>query len=91
MSKSERRSSIVRDALFAEWDPIGVKSVIGAEDEYDAYVGEICALLAQHPTVNQIFHYLWALETQHMGLDGDRLNTEAFARRLYLLSQDAEC
>ena len=38
----ERGSGELRDLLYREWDPIGVKDLAdGSEDEYDAYVGQL--------------------------------------------------
>ena len=38
----ERGSGELRDLLYREWDPIGVKDLAnGSEDEFDAYVGQI--------------------------------------------------
>jgi hypothetical protein len=38
----ERGSAELRDLLYREWDPIGVKDLAdGSEDEYDAYVGQL--------------------------------------------------
>jgi hypothetical protein len=38
----ERGSGELRDLLYSEWDPIGLKEIaVGSEDEYDAYVGQL--------------------------------------------------
>ena len=38
----ERGSSELRDLLYREWDPIGLKDMAdGSDDEYDAYVGQL--------------------------------------------------
>jgi hypothetical protein len=38
----ERGSGELRDLLYREWDPIGLKGIAdGSEDEYDAYVGQL--------------------------------------------------
>jgi hypothetical protein len=38
----ERGSTELRDLLYREWDPIGLKDIAdGSEDEYDAYVGQL--------------------------------------------------
>lgn len=84
-------TAVIRSALFNEWDPIGVRDIPGAVGEYDAYVGEIYSLLAKRATAEEIFNYLWHLETGHMGLEGDRKNTESFTRRLLLLAQEIDC
>jgi hypothetical protein len=38
----ERGSAELRELLYREWDPIGLKEIaVGSEDEYDAYVGQL--------------------------------------------------
>jgi hypothetical protein len=38
----ERGSAELRELLYREWDPIGLKDIAeGSDDEYDAYVGQI--------------------------------------------------
>lgn len=38
----ERGSGELREILYRDWDPIGVKDLAdGSEDEYDAYVGQL--------------------------------------------------
>jgi hypothetical protein len=72
----------VHHALLREWDPIGIQQFTEAEDEYDSYVPDVCKLLREHSTAKELIHYLWWLETVHMGLPGNRERTEAFAARL---------
>jgi len=86
MSKySEKAKKIHQDiqkALIDEWDPIGVGGISEARDEYDSYVSTIYKLLLLNKTKSEIFDYLWWLETEHMGLIGDKRRTERFAKRL---------
>jgi hypothetical protein len=38
----ESGSAGLRELLYREWDPIGLKDLaVGSEDEYDAYVGQL--------------------------------------------------
>jgi hypothetical protein len=38
----ERGSGELRELLYRDWDPIGLKDLaVGSEDEYDAYVGQL--------------------------------------------------
>lgn len=69
----------IRRALMERWDPIGVKVIAEAQDEYDHYIPTIYKLLVSRSPKQEIFGYLWWLETDHMGLVGDRQATEAFA------------
>jgi hypothetical protein len=71
----------IRQVLL-EWDPIGVSKLPEAQDEYDPYVPTIYRMLVQQKPQHEVFDYLWWLETQHMGLTGDRQATESYAARL---------
>ena len=76
----------IKQALLNEWDPIGVKEIPGADDEYTGFVPGICKMLLQTKTKEEIFDYLWRIETEHMGLTGNREVTLAFADRLLSLA-----
>ena len=88
--KSARCRESIRRALIEEWDPIGVGEFPEAQDEYDSYVSDVYNLLAARRSKDDIFNYLWELETGHMGLDGDRPATERFAERLARMPQEIE-
>ncbi len=90
INRAQRYHEAISKALLKEWDPIGVSSFEGAQDEYDAYVGEIHRMLSQRASAKELFDYLWWLETQHMGLRGDRQRTEAFANRLLKIIDEVE-
>ena len=78
----------INQALLSEWDPIGIKGITGAEDEYNGYVPAIHKMLLQKRTKEDIFDYLWWIETERMGLSGNRQATIAFANRLLSLASD---
>jgi hypothetical protein len=66
-SRDNRR--IVRDVLMNQWDPIGIKSIKGAEDEYDAYVGAAYVkLMDERASAEVIAKYLIDTATGHMGM-----------------------
>lgn len=75
----------IGEILLKEWDPIGVQDIPEAQDEYDAYVSSVYKQLISGKSVQEIFDYLWWVETEHMGLSGDRQQTEAIARKLRAL------
>ena len=79
----------VGKALLEEWDPIGINSFPEAADEYDAYVGDIVRILVNKANYDDVFKFLWQLETEHMGLDGDRPATTRFAIRLMKLEESS--
>jgi hypothetical protein len=58
----------IRGVLLHEWDPIGVKDVPEAQDEYDGYVGGVYGLLVSGATAEQLAEHLWKIETDTMGL-----------------------
>jgi len=94
MSKHEDRArayhQAIKRALLEEWDPIGVKGIPDANYEYDAYVQTVYKMLISRQSRAEIFDYLWWLETQHMGLTGDRQATEKFADRLLEIPSEVE-
>ncbi len=90
LDRAKRYHEIIKQALLKEWDPIGVGEIPEAQDEYDSYVSGVYKLLITRRPQHEIFDYLWTLETQHMGLTGDRQATERFAERLWRLPREIE-
>lgn len=73
----------IRQVLLHEWDPIGVRDVPEAQDEYDSYVGGVYRLLASGASEDEIVDHLWNIETVIIGLPGlDRTKLLPIARRL---------
>jgi len=87
LAEAERYLTAIKAALLKEWDPIGVKDVPQAQDEYDSYAPHIYTLLTTR-TLRELSDYLWWLETEHMGLTGDREATEQFAERLLSIARE---
>jgi hypothetical protein len=81
-SKARETHRKIAEILMQEWDPIGVAGILEAQDEYDAYVAEVFRLLTRRASLQQLFEYLWWVETVHMALRGDRQRTQAVAERL---------
>lgn len=73
------RQRVIGDVLRNEWDPIGVGHVPEAHDEYDAYVPAIYNLVVGDKSRDEIVDYLWWLETEQIGMPGDRKGVERFA------------
>ena len=65
--RKDRREQEIRRVLLREWDPIGVKDVPEAQDEYDSYVPDVLRLLARRASARAVFDYLWWLETELPG------------------------
>lgn len=68
----KRLTAAIHDVLLKEWDPIGVRDEPMAQDEYDAYVPRIYGLLKRGASRTAIAEYLVELETETMGLGGNR-------------------
>ena len=77
----ERGSAELRDILYREWDPIGLKDLAeGSEDEYDAYVGQLGRRLRAGATEEEIAALLEHFRLE-MGLEPADPPLEA-ARRI---------
>ena len=59
----------IREILMREWDPIGVKDVPQAQDEYDMYIGEIYELLSRRASEKELSDHLLRIEYVRMGMD----------------------
>jgi hypothetical protein len=66
-SRENRRR--VGQILLEHWDPIGVRDIPEASDEYDSYVGEVYVMLMDHRASEAAINaYLFSTATGHMGL-----------------------
>lgn len=88
--QGRRLQRAIREGLLQDWDPIGVRGIPEAHDEYYGYIGRIYELLNLGASLEEIFKFLWWLETEHMGLRGDRSATERFARWLIELREEMD-
>ncbi|MEI8329518.1 MAG: hypothetical protein WCG14_05940 [Chlamydiia bacterium] len=90
MSKNVRAKQFlmeeIQKILLKEWDPIGIQDIPEAQDEYDSYVSDIYKLIQSKRTESEVFDYLWGIETEHMGLSGDKKHTQTIAHKLFKLS-----
>lgn len=62
----------VRRVLMQQWDPIGVRDVPQAQDEYDIYAEEIVRMLSAGRSARELVAYLMDAETNAMGLRGNQ-------------------
>lgn len=85
--RAARYHRAIKSILLHEWDPIGVADVPEARDEYDSYVPGIYKMLISRRDEKDIFDYLWEIETEHMGLFGNRGHTEAISKKLARLRE----
>ena len=51
-----------------EWDPIGVRGVPEAADEYDGYLPQLASRLRDGASADEIANYLTEVEEVRMGL-----------------------
>jgi hypothetical protein len=82
VGKAKEAQRLIREILMKEWDPIGVAGIPEAHSEYDAYVSEMYRLLSRRASTKELFESLWWVETEHMGLHGNRHRTQKVAERL---------
>ncbi len=82
LNRVKRYNNAIRRILLKEWDPIGVKDVPQAQNEYDSYTPQICKMLINHESSENIFQYLWKIETDYMGLSGNQNHTRSIAKKL---------
>jgi hypothetical protein len=80
----------VRQILLRDWDPIGIKEVPEAQDEYDSYVLKICGMLREGCSSDELYRHLRWIESEHMGLDGDESYTSTIAKKLMGLQEAHE-
>lgn len=73
----------INKLLLEEWDPIGIKNTVEAEDEYHPYATGVYKIIQNSDSNNDLFDYLWEIETEHMGLKGNKTHTEKFAQILF--------
>jgi hypothetical protein len=75
----------LRRILMEEWDPIGVRGVPEAADEYDGYLPQIGSRLHDGASAKEIAAYLTWVEEDRMGLGRSaaaRRRNKALAARL---------
>lgn len=90
LKRAQQLHQDIHQALITDWDPIGVADIPEAQDEYDSYIPTIYKLLITRAPKHEIFDYLWWLETEHMGLRGDRQRTKKFTEQLLSLLDKPE-
>lgn len=65
---SDARLLMVRKVLHWAWDPVGVRGVEEARDEYDSYAPNVLELLERASPEEEIAAYLGWVEVERMGL-----------------------
>ena len=72
--ESRRIRAQIRRVLLDVWDPIGIKDVPNAQDEYDSYIGRVYELLMGNSPDRELAEYLFAVVHDLMGLDGAKIS-----------------
>ncbi|MFI5305118.1 MAG: hypothetical protein ACHQYP_10035 [Nitrospiria bacterium] len=85
--RGKRYHKAIHDILIKEWDPIGVENVPEAQDEYDSYIPQIYKRLITRASEQNLFDYLWWVETEHMELSGNRTITWTIVHKLFQLNE----
>ena len=58
----------IDEALYREWDPIGVSHIDEARDEYQSYLPQVFGRAIRGESAEEIAGYLREIELGHMGL-----------------------
>jgi len=86
--ESRRIRVEIRRVLMDVWDPIGVKDVPNAQDEYDGYIGKLFELLTTGGSDADLVEQLYWAAHDQMGLDAahrsDMLSTVEALRKIEL-------
>jgi len=77
--------NLIREAVHKQWDPIGIRSELEEMGEYDGYIPALFKLLKSDSSEEQVFNYLWVVETGSMGLNGNEEATREFTKWLISL------
>jgi hypothetical protein len=82
--RARRYHEAIHDILIKEWDPIGMGV---PQDEYDSYIPQIYKRLITRASEQNLFDYLWWVETTNMGLSGNRTRTWEIVHKLFQLNE----
>ena len=71
----------VDEVLHYLWDPIGVRDIPAARDEYASYVNHVFKMLKDDASIEQISKHLGSIKGMSMGLpqSGDSESEKAIA------------
>nr|WP_300311503.1 hypothetical protein [Halomonas sp.] len=86
-NRSSKLYTAVREATHNQWDPIGVCAYSNEMGEYDGYIPKLCELLLKDASEDEISEFLWIVETESMGLSGDKNATREFSKKLIELRE----
>ena len=65
-----------------DWDPIGINRAPGALDEYNGYIDGVYQFLKSESSEQEIYDYLYEIESTHMGLSSAGTTTKTAVEKL---------
>lgn len=90
MNRNKRVKEImtsIGQILHNDWDPIGVRGVPEAQNEYESYIGEVYRLIVSGASEEAICSHLSQIEVQAMGLGPSHSrDIQSVARKLLSLN-----
>jgi len=75
--------------LFNEWDPIGVRGIEEAKDEYYSYLPQVFKMVMDNAPKVEIAEYLNSVVTERMGLNSDMRHSLRIAEKALKLKSSA--
>ena len=72
----------IDEILWTEWDPIGINDCEQARDEYYGYLPHVWRFKLQGSDPEKIAQYLFEIETNRMGLNGDIEHCRKVAKKI---------
>lgn len=77
----------IRKILLTEWDPIGVRDVAAAQDEYDAYVDAIAAALVADASIDELATHLLRIEGKFLETPPNQERARRVAEILHAIAK----
>ncbi|RVT40748.1 hypothetical protein [Sphingobium algorifonticola] len=68
VTRHAARLRMVEIVLHWAWDPIGIRGIEEAIDEYDLYAGTVLDMLERKAADQEVADYLTSIERDRMGL-----------------------
>jgi hypothetical protein len=71
--------------LFRQWDPIGLYTFDGPEDEYRMYLHQFWQLVSDGAPEQQVVDFLRQIEVERIGLEGTAEHRLDVVRKAFVL------
>lgn len=88
--RAKRYNDAICPILLRDWDPIRVVDIPEAHDEYNMYADGVAGILMRGEPKQKLVESLWTIETENMGLDGNRTRVESAAIRLLQVRREID-